>query len=66
MAQPKDLTGHIQEIIYRDKRPDGAFPPETSAKSPPFASDGFAGFVYSFLFLAGFMEIALIFWMNLL
>ena len=66
MAQPKDLTGHIQEIIARDKRPDDVFPPDNSAKSPPLARDGFAGFVYSLLFLVVFMEISLIFWMNLL
>ena len=67
MAQPKDLTGHIQEIIAHDKRPDDALPPEeNSAKSPPLARDGFAGFIYSLLFLAAFMELALIFWMNLL
>ena len=66
MSQPKDLTGHIQEILESENPPGDASGAEIKARSRPLARDGFTLFVYTILLLAVLAEAVSIAWMDLL
>ncbi len=65
MAQPDDLTSHIQEILEPESPPADASGNEIKARSQPMARDGFALFVYTILTFAVLAEAVSITWMDL-
>ncbi len=66
MPQPKDLTGHIHEILESEIPPGDASGVEIKARSRPMARDGFTLFVYTVLIFAVLAEAVSIAWMDLL
>ncbi len=64
MTLPKDLTGHIHEILESEYPTGDASRAEIRARSRPLARDGFTFFVYSILLLAVLGEAVSIAWMD--